>query len=267
MRDALGLYWWRKLPNFGDAISQIVVAHAAGRDVCHAKPKVCDLFAVGSIMNVARNNHLALREDDTKPWIWGTGCIGNLTGDFLDNVQVALLRGPMTAKKLGIEARGFGDPGLLIADAMGEEIARSHKVGLVLHHSHLVDPALVALADAHRDIEMIDVRSDPREVCRAIAACRFVVSSSLHGLVVADSFGVPNRWLDPTGIHRKPEFKFLDYAAGIGRKLDVPILAEELAGFVAGLGDERIGYQDGIERSKCDLMTAFPQELKQERMQ
>ena len=35
----LRLYWWNAVPNFGDAISPVIVGHLSGREVRHAAPK------------------------------------------------------------------------------------------------------------------------------------------------------------------------------------------------------------------------------------
>ncbi|WDH79453.1 polysaccharide pyruvyl transferase family protein [Microbacterium esteraromaticum] len=57
----------------------------------------------------------------------------------------------------------------------------------------------------------IDVRDKPRKVCRQISGCSAIISTSLHGLIVADSYGVPAAWsmLPPTLYGG--DFKFLDH--------------------------------------------------------
>lgn len=44
-----------------------------------------------------------------------------------------------------------------------------------------------------------------------IARCRAVLSTSLHGLVVADSFGIPVVWFELEPALWGKDFKFLDY--------------------------------------------------------
>ena len=69
--DPIALHWWKAVPNFGDAISAMVVAHVSGRPVTHAGAGKADLFAIGSIIQVARRAHQEARADGVKPWIWG----------------------------------------------------------------------------------------------------------------------------------------------------------------------------------------------------
>jgi pyruvyltransferase len=53
-------------------------------------------------------------------------------------------------------------------------------------------------------------------------SCERIVSSSLHGLVIADAYGIPNAWLNSDGGAggSRPgggEFKFYDYFASVNK--------------------------------------------------
>ncbi|ETX29084.1 polysaccharide pyruvyl transferase family protein [Roseivivax isoporae] len=260
----LKLYWWAGQPNFGDAISARVTAFAAGRGVVHAEPKAAEIFAIGSILQIVRRTHQGPRPDGSRPWIWGSGCMKPVRLDFVPQVRFAALRGPITESLLGVSAGAYGDPGLLVADALGDRPARADRIGIVPHMAHVDSPELAALVAAHPVLQLIDVRGDADAVCRQIGSCAHVLSSSLHGLVVADAYGVPNTWLDPAGIHQSPRLKFYDYAAGIGRALPRPLTLGEVPERLAALGDGPLGYTDGIEAAKAALLAAFPEELRRD---
>ena len=73
-------------------------------------------------------------------------------------------------------------------------------------------------------IKVISVAKATEKVADEINSCKLVLSSSLHGLIVADSFGVPNmhlvlsdNLLSPNHL-RGGEYKFRDYFSGIGRE-------------------------------------------------
>ena len=97
---------------------------------------------------------------------------------------------------------------------------------------------------------MIDPRRGVREVLGRIAASHFVVGSSLHAIVVAESLGIPARLVSSTV---EPDFKYRDYYAGTGR-----------AGFTAAatvteairMGGERPPVWD-----RDALLDAFPSDL------
>ena len=176
----LKLFWWAAKPNFGDALSQIVTQHAAGRPVVHAgraRPR-CLPWAPSCKSRVGFTG----KPDHPKhrPVVWGSGMMSPIRTAFLDHVDVAMVRGPITASLLGLDTELYGDPGLLTGDALGP-VERHDRTGLLLHHSQLGHPEIAALIKDEPAIEYIDVRQGPEEVCRAIGACRHVISSSLHG--------------------------------------------------------------------------------------
>ena len=258
--EPLRLYWWKGVPNFGDTLSALVVAHVSGRAVRHAGPKGCEMLAIGSLIQVMRRNYGEPPPDGRRPVIWGAGLLHPVgTTGFLENVDVALVRGPLSADLLGLRMRAFGDPGLLVADLLGDLPAQADRIALVPHHSMLGDPALAALLEKERALELIDVAGDALEVCRRIAACRHVISASLHGLIVADACGVPSSWMMPGG---QQLLKYYDYATSVGRPLDMPLTLAEVPAHLRGLkDDDRLAWAEGVARARADLLTAFPAHL------
>lgn len=253
------LYWWNAAPNFGDVISQHIVSHVSGRDVVWAEPGEAQIFALGSIMRPVARTYKDGKAH--RPWIWGTGCIDSVGRRFVNHVEFAAVRGPETAARLGVDVATYGDPGILIDRVAGPPPAPSGKVGLVLHHSQRNSDKARAVLDALPDLMPIDVTGDAIDVVHQIAGCAHVISSSLHGLIVADAYGVPNTWLDPEGIHKSPRFKFHDYAAAIGRDLPEPIGLEDIRNQLAPDG-ATVADQDRLEEMKTQLAAAFPDALK-----
>ena len=200
--DPLRLYFWNEETNFGDRLSAEVVSYVCGRPVEWAGPKKCDLFAVGSLAHVMRRSHKEPRPDGSKPWVWGTGML-MLPAEtkYTANLNFAAVRGPLTQMHLNLpDDIALGDPGILSADALGRKPKRHDKIGIVLHFTRKLPDDVMQAVEKSGQFELIDVTDpDHMSVVEKIGACRHVISSSLHGLVVADSFGVPNTWLDPQG--------------------------------------------------------------------
>ncbi len=254
----LRLHWWKAVPNFGDAISPVVLAHMSGRDVVHAGVNRADIWAIGSLLQVVKRTFSD--PQDHKPMIWGTGLLHPVNGiAFLDNVDIALVRGPITAALLGIDAQQFGDPALLINAAWPHSKVSSGKIGIVPHHSLADDPELAAFVRRNPVYHVIDPRDPADAVCAAIAACDHVFASSLHGLIVADAYGVPNTWLDPVGQSR---LKYLDYAASVGRWMPAPIALRDIADAVRPAPDAPLPYQAGIDACRRALNATFPAALR-----
>jgi hypothetical protein len=253
----LRLHWWKAEPNFGDAINPLVVAHVSGRTVEHCGARKADLFAIGSMMQVVKRTQKEPRQNGALLAVWGTGLLNPVFGhDFLDNIEVALLRGPVTAALLKVQHKRFGDPGLLIDQVLPFSGTRSDRIGVVPHYTQIEDPALLDFVASDAALVLIDPRDDPAQVCFQIAACAHVFASSLHGLIVADAYGVPNTWITPEG---QSWLKYLDYAASVGRR---DMLAPSTPAQAKARTGRQIDYVEGIEAARAALLDSFPKRLK-----
>ena len=153
----------------------------------------------------------------------------------------------------------IGDPGLLADHLLGPEPREtSEVVGLVPHYVD-VDLAITAQLGTRDGWVVIDPRDDVTRVVRSIAACEAVLSSSLHGLVVADALGVPNRWLPLLNRIVGGDFKFRDYYSvfGLGaEKASVDDLGADSADLVDSIA---CGYRrPGIDDIRRRIHDAFP---------
>ena len=195
--------------------------------------------------------------------VWGTGMLTPVRNEFLPHVTVAAVRGPLTVALLEI-AVPLGDPGLLVSDLLDSRPEPDGRIGIVLHHSQTMPADLASAVARDARFRVIDVADeDHMGVVAAIAACAHVYSSSLHGLILANAFGVPSTWLDVQGIHKSAAFKFYDYALSIGRLLNAPMPLDAILEHAAGLPDrfETIAHLATVVRVREGLCAAFPAEI------
>jgi hypothetical protein len=253
----LRVHWWKAEPNFGDAINPLIVGHVAGRPVEHMGPRRAEMFAIGSMLQVVKRTQKEPRTSGEKLCVWGTGLLNPIFGhDFLDNVELALVRGPITAALLKREMKRFGDPGLLINEVLPFDGTRQDRIGIVPHLSLMEDPELLAFVASDPAYLLIDPRDDKAQVCLEIASCAHVFASSLHGLIVADAYGIPNTWIEPKG---QSWLKYLDYAASIGRRdMTAPLCFDE----AKAAKPAAITYNDAIIAAREALYQSFPARLK-----
>jgi pyruvyltransferase len=101
------------------------------------------------------------------------------------------------------------------------------------------------------EVVLIDPLRDPTIVVPEILSCEFVVSSSLHGIIVAESFGIPARWLrsDKKG---PASMKFYDYYLQTGR---APRPAATLEAAILAGGEPLPDLDDEI------LLQTFPWDI------
>jgi polysaccharide pyruvyl transferase len=204
MADRASAYWWRGVPNFGDRLTPLLLSYHADLEVKWASTDTADIVCVGSVLE-----HLS---PDYGGVIIGAGKLHEDYPARFPNAQILALRGPFSA--IGVPGDyALGDPGLLACELI-DLPAKEYQLGIVAHWS---DTQLVNDPRFTRyDPVIIDPRSDPLEVVRTIAQCKKIVSSSLHGLVVADSFAIPRRFeYTPRFDAEGGTLKFRDYHSAI----------------------------------------------------
>ena len=207
--------------NYGDLLSKYLVEALSGRRVVYAGAARADLIGIGSIFHKVASHQwqrpflLKLR-----PLIvWGTGTIHPQDLRLGRFVDVRAVRGPRTAALLHLPADiPMGDPGLLAPILLeGSKIKKKHRIGLVPHVADVGNAAVNEIASALSAI-VVDLRNaDIVETTRTIAACDYVVSSSLHGLVIADAFSIPSVHVRITSGVVGGNWKFHDYYESLGR--------------------------------------------------
>lgn len=205
--------------NFGDDISPILFEHLTGRKVIHSDVMNCDFTAIGSILDrVCAHRFKKIMNFRLNPInVWGSGFIkpGKLKSKFLLNVLA--LRGELSKQRLNYKKNlVLGDPGLLF-NRIHYSSKKEFSWGIVPHYVDSESPVIQELLNQTKNSLMIRLDQDPIEVLKQIASCEKIASSSLHGLVTADSYQIPNWRLNITGLLDGGDFKFEDYCSSVGR--------------------------------------------------
>ncbi len=209
-------YWWHGAPNFGDVISPIILQWISGRTVLNIENlpwyRGPVYLAVGSILDGANIKNAV---------VWGSGFIsseGRMAGK---PQQVLAVRGPQTRQNLvdqGVKCpEVYGDPGLLVRRLFDPPLTKEFEYGIVPHFKDKgMIPDWLAKSES---IRLIDVQSRPSEFVRELCRCKRILSSSLHGLITADVFGIPSaHFCRSDRISGGGAFKFIDYYESVGRE-------------------------------------------------
>lgn len=212
MSKTIKLYWAHSKPNFGDCMSPLICELVSGKQITYSKIKDCDILAAGSLLQ-------RLKE---RPWsrathVWGTGFIEEAPLHKSKHIYHAT-RGLNSASLLSNKnITIFGDPGLL-ADKLinSAQIQKRHQIGIVPHYKDRDHVTTIQLQNNLKGAKVIDVFQPPKEVITQIAQCHFILSSSLHGLITADSLRIPNLRIQVSSAIRGGDWKFNDYYSAFG---------------------------------------------------
>lgn len=203
----ISLYWWNCKPdNFGDVLSPIIIEKLTGKKVKHGSLKNAFpiLFSTGSVLHFARDGDI----------IWGSGFREDPTEEnrfkFLD---VRAVRGPLTRNYLlmkGIDCpEVYGDPAVLMSHLF-QEFYEENKI-----YDYIIIPNIGEIDCFGGYMNVVKPTEDWKEIVKKINQSKLVISSSLHGIIIAESYGIPARLLKMTWIESL--LKYQDYYESTGR--------------------------------------------------
>lgn len=201
--------FWHKSENFGDCLAPMIAEKISGIQhvfVNDNTPKYCIL---GSILN---DDCISTAE------VWGAGFVQPQKNPPRP-LKIHAVRGPMSMgvyRANGISCpKTFGDPALLMPRLFPMELTGEHEIGIV---AHWVDRECINLLFGHLPVKIIDCMNPVQQVLTEILSFRSIISTSLHGLIVAQAYGIPAAWATVSGRVIGGGFKFRDYFASVGCK-------------------------------------------------
>lgn len=210
------LYWWEPKDgrvNVGDYLSRVIVGEVLSlrdTEITDKKDQSRRLFAIGSVLHYAKPGEC----------VWGSGVNWKMDPDLhkFSTLDVRAVRGPLTQeflRKRGIAAPPiYGDPALLMPLFFRADLLQAEGRGtlpyLVVPHLH--EPP--GKFDAYRSHLLLPTCKPATFVSNLLRA-RLVISSSLHGIILAESYGIPAVFLDVG--NGESRLKYDDYYHGTGR--------------------------------------------------
>lgn len=216
-RNQLNMYWWHSRNvgiNFGDWIGPYIFEKLVGKRPKRVRPIRAGVetsyFSAGSILQ-----HIKVEDSAI---VWGSGAISSDI-QFQKPLKTLAVRGPKTRDvflRHGYPCPTvYGDPGLLMPYFFRPELrAKKYRLGVVPHY---VDQEMARkIFSRNSDVLIIDVKRGVESVISEIILCEHIVSTSLHGLIMAHAYEVPAIWGVLTGNLAGGEFKFDDYHLGAG---------------------------------------------------
>lgn len=221
-----------KHKNWGDDLNLYLLPllthkhiYAANKSLIHNKFALKNYSCIGSIIGFYENR---------KTEIWGSGVACN---DIVLNrkpKKVHSVRGKYTRDFLlsnGIECPEiYGDPVLLISRYYKAVPFANFKLGIIPHYNDLNNEIIKDFVSQNKDVLLINLTNYENwsDICDQIVSCDCIISSSLHGIIASDSYGIPNVWVKFSDKVYGGNFKFLDYFSSVNRVENDPFIVEKL---------------------------------------
>ncbi|WFM69997.1 polysaccharide pyruvyl transferase family protein [Halomonas sp. CKK8] len=256
--NSIPVVYFTDVKNVGDLLNEYLLPKISGKNIVKVKTTMLPhLRAVGSVIGSSSpHSH-----------VWGSGSIdGKTPSRKLDKKKIYALRGKKTRELI---SRSFnfelgqvplGDPAILMPMFYYPRISPSDNIGIVPHFSdekileHYFNNKKIA------NVKIIRVGQHPEKFVSDILSCKYILSSSLHGLILADTYGIPNRWIRLSDKLLGGSYKFIDYYTTTDALVDDPMPMLE-----GGIFFQMIDRPDYFCRvnhylyDPADLLESFPE--------
>lgn len=269
MKGSIPLFWWseprlmgKEKENYGDLLSCYLVKKISGKTVQWVKPRQRNLF------RITPENYMCigsiLQHGNGKSIVWGSGIIDR--DHKVKNARFRAVRGPET--RLFLRSKGYecpevyGDPALLLPSYFNPSVSKMYEIGIIPHY---VDyPAIKKLYRNNEKIKVIDVMTlDIESKTTEIIECKKIISSSLHGLIIGHTYGIPSLHVKFSEKIFGDGVKYLDYYQSVDLNFKEPINLEareyELKGLVELIENKGdMPEKTNLDKIKLDLMKTCP---------
>ena len=230
--------------NFGDHLSHIITAAAAAERGLTFDDEVSEarrMLGIGSILHFSADGDI----------VWGSGVNGKIAVAEIKStlLDIRAVRGPKTSAVL--RDAGFtvpdvyGDPALLTPRFF------SDRFPVAPSRDYIFVPNLNDLKVHGEEANLVSPLLGWNRCIEAICSAKLVIASSLHGIILAEAFGVPARYVRLSEIEAR--FKYDDYAQGTGRAELTPASSIQEA--------LDMGGHPPIQFDADALIAAFPYDL------
>lgn len=220
--DSIKLFWYNRETNFGDYLNYDLVSNITDKKVQWVPYNYNKEYymAIGSILQVATD----------KTIVWGSGLIDDKQLPIKKPKEILAVRGPLTRKRL-IEAKMkcpeiYGDPALLMPEYYSPNSEKKFDLGIIPHY-----------VDKHNDfflqkfspnIKIIDIEQpNYKKFIDDVTSCNKIISSSLHGIIIADAYDIPALRIKFSNKIVGGDFKFNDYFLSINRSIEKTIIVKK----------------------------------------
>lgn len=213
--------------NWGDDINYFLIKRLFRRNI------VCYDYSLMS-HRMRKDNYLMIGSTltllcNSESIVWGAGVIDPSAELPQRPKKILAVRGPLTREYLikhGIQCPEiYGDPALLAPYVYSPKIEKKYKLGIIPHYSDFDSPVLERLK---KDPEVLFIKMEGykkwTDVIDQINSCEQIASSSLHGLILAEAYKIPNLWIEIKGNLLGGHFKFHDFFLSIGKDREMPYI-------------------------------------------
>ena len=164
--------------------------------------------------------------------VWGAGLITGNPKNIVQPKKICAVRGPKTRNVLlsrGIDCpEVYGDPALLLPLYYKPKVQKRYRIGIIPHYADF--DILSEKFSNNKEMHFIRISGyeDWKTFINEVNECECIVSTSLHGLIISESYGIPNIWIQNADGIIRDTFKFDDFYASIDKSVKPLVLNDNI---------------------------------------
>lgn len=199
---------WCLSSNVGDLLTPYLIEKLSGEKCIYSLPESESLkyIVVGSILNWDIKNVIC----------WGAGIADK--DAYIGSKNILSTRGPLSKKRAiecgnQCENASIGDPALLMPSLYYPKIKESNTIGVFPHYVDLEH----VYKNLNNSYKIISPLNSVETVIDEILSCKRIISSSLHGLILAEAYKKETQWVKFSDRIGGDGTKFLDHYLSINQ--------------------------------------------------
>lgn len=277
----INTFYFNKNENFGDQLNVELLKNLFNIDAIYSIPNQAKLVAIGSLLESFLHGSSDYRLFFKKlilpkVHVWGSGFIDDVnrkvlrpnskTETFGKRIEIHALRGLKSKKRAerilnaSLDNIALGDPGILAGKLLTKStINKKYKVGIIPHYVDSLNPLVNNLKESIPNSTTIDILSPVYSFLEKISECETIISSAMHGLIAADSLGIPNCRAIFSDNITGGDYKFDDYYSSYNltghHKID---LRKNKVIHQSDIISNYIITNDQVEKKQEQLINSFP---------
>ena len=206
--------------NLGDDLNYFLVKKMQSRRVVILRDSIMNRIPFGKKENYLIIGSTVSFLTNRRTCVWGAGVVDDKEPLKEKPLKVYAVRGPLTRRYLlenGVDCPPiYGDPALLVKFFYKPQEKKKYKLGIIPHYA---DYSSAKFDSLKKNPEILFIKMNGyksvEDVISKISSCQLILSSSLHGLIISESYGIPNIWMKVSDSIRGGSFKYLDYYESI----------------------------------------------------
>jgi len=251
MKKRINVFYWKLQEghgNFGDELNNYLISRLSGckvdrviiplsgfnyinlalryiyyKQISYKKiPKIIKQFfiddyilGIGSVIS---------RNDSKYCKVWGTGIMSKV--DQIKPAVFCAVRGKYSQKRLNElnlpVPETIGDPAILMPVIYTPNSSKKFKVGIIPHFIHYKS---IKKKIKDETIIVIDLTDKIENIIDQINSCQYTISTSLHGIIVAQVYKIPSLWFTYNEESLPGDnIKFYDYFSSVGIDEYIPFV-------------------------------------------